>query len=145
MRPVHQDQFLVEDDDGENVQRGNCLQAALATVFDLPLDEVPHFVAMPADVWWSALERWLAERNIAVNWLPQPPWYPLGAYYLMTGKSPRGDFKHVVVCRNGDLIHDPHPDGTGLDMDHPEQFGIYYFVVLDPARQPVTAGSTVSS
>jgi len=40
--------------------------------------------------------------------------------YLLFGRSPRGNFNHVVVFKNGVLIHDPHPDNTGLDMSDEE-------------------------
>lgn len=44
MRPVMQTTFAAKDDGGEWLARGNCLQAALASLFDLDLDDVPHFV-----------------------------------------------------------------------------------------------------
>lgn len=33
---------------------------------------------------------------------------------MVVGKSPRGDFNHCVVWNNG-IIHDPHPDNTGIE------------------------------
>jgi hypothetical protein len=47
-----------------------------------------------------------------------------GVLCILAGKSPRGDHKHCVVgvidpksgCETSlTVIHDPHPDGTGLD------------------------------
>ena len=40
---------------------------------------------------------------------------------ILRGKSPRGDFKHVVVARhladgNFEMLHDPYPDGDFLDL-----------------------------
>lgn len=138
MKPVMQDKFVAHDDGGENMQRGNCLQAALASIFELELDDVPHFVGM-GDDWWEALWRWLRERNIEIHYervTPPGGWLPLGVPYLLTGPSPRGEFSHVVVAQNHEIIHDPHPDGTGLAEGWR---GAYYFVVLDPARQPIGA------
>jgi hypothetical protein len=136
MRPVMQTKFLVTDDDGENVQRGNCLQACLASIFELDLDDVPHFVAMPENEWWAALWNWLGERNIEVHYerITAPGgWLPLSIPYLLAGPSPRGEFSHVVVAQSHEVIHDPHPDGTGLAEGWR---GAYYFLVRDPARQP---------
>lgn len=130
MKPVHQTKFAVDDDNGPNPERGNCLQAALASVFELDLEDVPHFVAMSGQDWWPSLFRWLAGRNIAVEYI-NAPFEPLNALYLKVGKSPRGQFPHVVVCRNGEVLHDPHPDGTGIE----NHLGTYLFVVADPARQ----------
>jgi hypothetical protein len=41
---------------------GNCLQACVASVFELPMDEVPHFLGEHGSEWFSALDRWLAQR-----------------------------------------------------------------------------------
>jgi hypothetical protein len=144
VKPVFQDRFTVPIEEGGTVEglapedRGNCLQAAFASVFELELKQVPHFVAMPADTWWSAVCDWLAERNIAVQWAPigngnGKGWAPLGAYFLATGTSPRGNFQHVVVMRDWEMVHDPHPSGDGLA----ELRGAYFFIVADPTRQPV--------
>lgn len=35
-------------------------------------------------------------------------------YYLVSGLSPRGSFRHIVIYQNGKLVHDPHPDNTGI-------------------------------
>lgn len=138
MKPVHQTLFRADqaDTEGDDFQRGNCLQAAIASVFELPLEDVPHFVGH--EDWWGELERWLRGRNIAVMWLPREQFAnatmhaPWGAFMLATGKSPRGDYKHVVVWHDFEMAHDPHPSGDGLDGD-PE--GFYYFIVADPAKQ----------
>lgn len=94
---------------------GNCLQAAIASVLDLPLDEVPHFVQNDEDSdgevnWSTSLGVWLGLRGLQVD----PTAEPLpGEAYLVTGRSARG-VMHMVVYRDGDLVHDPHPSGEGL-------------------------------
>ena len=127
MTPVHQDRFP----DLAAGRRGNCFQAALATVLDLPLEAVPHFVQQEADTgtyWWTLAQAWLAERNLVL--MPSVMW-PQNAPYLQTGVSPRdAEIQHVVVCVNGQIVHDPHPDGTGLV----ENRDAYLLVALDPAR-----------
>jgi hypothetical protein len=36
-------------------------------------------------------------------------------YYFVIGKSPRNkDINHIVIFQNGIMVHDPHPDRTGL-------------------------------
>jgi hypothetical protein len=37
---------------------------------------------------------------------------PDGEHYLAFGVSPRG--RHVVVMRNGKIMHDPHPSREGI-------------------------------
>ena len=55
MKPTDQTQFV-----GEGVG-GNCVQASVASILELPLDEVPHFLAVaPSPVEWEfAMEDWL--------------------------------------------------------------------------------------
>jgi hypothetical protein len=101
--------------DPANPQRlGNCLQAAVASMLDLPLDEVPHFAQIDYDTdgdtnWASYLATWLRERGWRLDaHAPEP-----GEVYLGVGPSPRG-VHHIAIFRDGELLHDPHPDGTGL-------------------------------
>jgi hypothetical protein len=120
--PVLQDQFY-DPDAPVDRQRGNCLQAALASLLDLPLDEVPPFVQDHVDHdgdsvnewhWWNRMLLWLRDRGLGVTSAgvcdPEP-----GEYVLAMGPSPRGKgIHHVVINRDGQLAHDPHPDATGL-------------------------------
>lgn len=97
---------------------GNCLQAAIASLLDLPLDEVPHFVGDDVATdgeahWWTCWLRWCEGRGLTVRADVEP--LP-GEYFLGGGPSPRDpeNVKHVAVYRDGLLVHDPHPDGTGV-------------------------------
>ena len=110
MKPVAQTKF--RDDHGE----GNSLQACLASIFERPLDTVPHFRIV--DNWWDALQEWL-QGEYGVWLLPvetdRPPLSfkhgPLG-WHMIVGMTAHG--RHVVVGHNGYEVHDPHPDGEGL-------------------------------
>lgn len=97
---------------------GNCVQAAVASILDLELDEVPHFleVADYPEEWELAFEDWLEERNIysaryGGEWI-----FP--TLYLASGPTKRNgpNVWHMVVMQNGKVIHDPHPDNTGLSQ-----------------------------
>lgn len=35
-------------------------------------------------------------------------------YCIVTGKSPRGNFLHSVIYYNGEMIHDPYLNGSGV-------------------------------
>jgi hypothetical protein len=90
---------------------GNCLQAAVASIYELPIEAVPHFVQF-AD-WRAAVELYVRGTcRLVENYTDgEPADRPLLAF----GKSPRGDWQHAVVWQSGRMVHDPHPDGTGLD------------------------------
>lgn len=115
MTPVMQ--TILAPNDGKGMP-GNCLQAAIASLLDLPLVEVPHFVGRDwmtdgAEHWWTEWRRWSAARGLRVEALETPQ---AGEYYLGGGPSPRDpeNRSHVAVYQDGDLVHDPHPDGTGV-------------------------------
>jgi hypothetical protein len=94
-------------------RQGNCLQAVIASMLDLPLSEVPHFVQVDVDTdgdvnWWAHLVTWLRERGW---WLD--PRVEQGEAHLAVGPSPRG-VPHIAIYRDDEMLHDPHPDRTGL-------------------------------
>lgn len=122
---VDQDRFgAAENPPG---QRGNCLQACLASVLGLSLHVVPHFADTDeaADLQHAAMQRWLADQGWVALWVPwawkDSGWmvWPRNALGIVSGKSPRGEFAHVVLgCLTElgwDLVHDPHPSKAGLD------------------------------
>lgn len=120
-----QDQFGKADNPPG--QRGNCNQACLAALMDLPLDDVPHFfnTGETVEKQREHMLRWMAMHGWVALYLP---WSWVGSDWLFTpekalvmvsGKSPRGNWGHVVIGRltrtKWQLIHDPHPSGDGLD------------------------------
>lgn len=126
MIPVDQTKFVGEVPPGNPQDAGNCFQACVASLLELRLEEVPHFVAM--DAWWDEFQEWLEKLGMrAVSLDHDIP----GALGVMSGWSPRGDWLHSVVSRGDRLVHDPHPSRDGID-DKPE--GYIYLVALDPAK-----------
>lgn len=126
-----------------NEECGNCLQAALASVLELPLDTVPHFVEQAHVLdpdsetkWAELMNAWLIREFglcvVYVQYVDNDPrnngWKPAG-YHLLSGTSPRGSM-HETVGYQGALIHDPHPAGGGVSGD----LMVGLFVRVDPAR-----------
>jgi hypothetical protein len=95
--PVEQEHMAVFDEDGDNVQRGDCLRACVASIFELPLADVPHFVE--ADDWLGWYTRWVRARGFVLGTvrLSVGEENPLrltghpteGIYWIATVKSPR--------------------------------------------------------
>lgn len=115
-RWVTQDKFY----DAATGAKGNCLQAAVASLLGLPLEDVPHFIVeheSASDI-WDAVDAffeargfvlWQFYRNTEYNSIATPD-----VYYLASGPSPRG-VSHAVIMRGGKLVHDPHPSRAGID------------------------------
>jgi hypothetical protein len=88
----------------------NCLQAAVASILGLTMDQVPNFALFRAN-WFDALLSW-CEQN-AWDIAPVMPMHVPGEKVLAFGQSPRGN-RHAVVWQADRMAHDPHPDGGGL-------------------------------
>ena|ERR1043166_9715325 len=156
MKPVLQTVF--------DRHKGNCLSAAIASVLEIDISEVPNFEVLNGD-FISRVNEWLRPRGYAwfrtiqprlsrgeglqdVGRLPEAGnefvHHPIaeGALCLATGKSPRGERCHSVVGRmvggyNFEMLHDPHPDGEGIEG---LPLCIEFLVPLDPAQMKLKEG-----
>jgi len=142
MTPVTQTTFYDATQPPEK-QRGNCLTAVVASLLDLPIEDVPNFVQEHVDTdgakhWWESMHAFVASRGYGVYYLrstlyaeslfpdPDP-----GEFYAVSGVSPRDPaIFHVVIYRDGEMVHDPHPDRTGLVRVTDE-----YFWTLRPSER----------
>jgi|EP01082_Thalassiosira_pseudonana_P000678 hypothetical protein len=116
--------------------KGNALQAAVASLFGLTLMEVPNFIEMP-DGYEAAIREFSQRRGfecikIALGDSKKAADEYVGKHCILRGKSPRGNFGHVVVARysngNGfEMVHDPHPEENFLDTS--ESYGWCMFFV----------------
>ena len=110
MIPVTQDIFY-NDPQG---RKGNCFQAAIASIVEKPLNEVPHFAAIEDDTWWEQTLKFLNDNGYDVFHceIAELP-HVKDNLVLVVGKSQRG-VNHSVIYKNGSLAHDPHPSKTGV-------------------------------
>lgn len=124
MRPVEQTKFAPPD--------GDCFAACVASVLEVSVADVPNF---HADDWLARWNDWLAPLNVelvmttCVDGAPHP--CLTRGYALLGARSPRGDWNHAVVCRDGAIVWDPHPK---RDMGVGEWIDWTVFRVIDPAR-----------
>jgi len=130
---------------------GDCFRACVATILDLPIEDVPNFADAAANPVRRGIE-WLRERGytcLRIDWEGEPyrkqqyiRAYSEQTLYCIVGgesaRSPREDGKklyHAVVgYANGwgfELVHDPHPDNTFLKGD--PDFVLWLFKTRDAA------------
>ena len=120
---------------------GNALQACVASILNLPLDQVPNFIHAPQGYETAiadfARERKVLARKVLMNdlhvqELDNEKVVPVGAWVILRGKSPRGSFGHVVVAQierskpsmQFKIVHDPYPGGeAGAGLDTTEPYG----------------------
>ena len=121
MKPVYQTIF--------GSPSGNCLQACIASILNLPLSEVPNFMERPGDEWLQAMDEFLYKCGLqAVRIVPHDHFEAHG-FHLISGPSPRGDYWHSIVGFDGSPVHDPYPDGK-CELVSEETWTL--FVALDP-------------
>ncbi|MER8030719.1 hypothetical protein ABTZ78_17370 [Streptomyces bauhiniae] len=87
---------------------GNCLQAATASLLDLPLDDVPHFAEH--DDWLERLAAFCHSYGYTLQFQPVTDYC---AYGMAWGPAERG-VRHAVCWADGRMAHDPHPSRAGL-------------------------------
>ena len=102
MKPIDQDKVGLD---------GNCFNACLASILELSLPEVPDY--RDKGKWLLQYNDWLLNYGLTLIPLTYGSWVPKG-YSILGGRSARG-LDHAVVAWNGKMIHDPHPDKTGLE------------------------------
>lgn len=106
MTPVDQTKTLAKG------LRGNCLAASVASLFDLPLTDVPEFEEMADDAWKPALEAWVLDQGKRLV-KKRPGEHSQNEHYIAIGLSERG-CKHATIGLNGQIVHDPHHLRLGL-------------------------------
>ena len=109
--------------DPKNGQYGDCQRAVIASLLELPLEEVPHFNGLSKGdscEFHELLQEFVGKHGYI--WYSTPFFSGAMAfgsdhavYHEIAGPSPRDpNTYHAVVGRNGQIVHDPHPDNTGL-------------------------------
>lgn len=131
MKPIYQTKF--------GSTEGNCWAACLATIFEIDLSSIPNF-AQYKSRWFEEFDKWLYETLnmtailISAAHDPDNPKkvfpgdsiynFPPKTYYILSGKSPRGDYDHALVYNGTDLVHDPFPGGDG-ELESVRDFCIF--------------------
>lgn len=130
--PVHQTTFY---------PLGNCYAACIASILELPLEDVPDFFNVKEgedrfDAGYAGWARWLGERGYGIIrvlpmfdgvWLApmhlKEPWY-----CIASGPSPRFPCAHAIVWGfsddHGGPVHDPHPEGGYFGTNDPKSFDL---------------------
>jgi hypothetical protein len=104
---------------------GNCFQACVASVLELPLEKVPHFWENPTEDLMSlqgglTQEQWdnplifARDNGYLARWIDPvihadfvKQLIQADFYYVAIGPSPGGPWGHCVVMHKGKPVHDP--------------------------------------
>lgn len=99
----------------QGIHNGNCFEAALASLLDLPLWMVPPFSDMYGrNDFHGRADEWLTRFfGMELEHVDGHPVETLPEFYIACGRSVRG-VMHAVVYSAGKLVHDPHFSDTGI-------------------------------
>ena len=114
---------------------GNCAEACLASIFNIPLADMPLFHPLRnenedhgvAREYWERFDELLRARGFYAVYLEGDRQFD--GYYLASGKSSRGCY-HMVVYKDGQLVHDPHPSNEGIASVE----CVWVLIPSDPSR-----------
>lgn len=116
MKPVN----MIVMHDPDNGVWGDCTRACVASIFELPAEEVPHFGVngltpqLPDGTyeWWNNLMAWLEPRGFSMITYqidsPEEDWpaQHMQFHYIRSGLTCR-DTDHDTVWFGGKMVHDP--------------------------------------
>ena len=114
-------------------KRGNCWQASVASILELPLEEVPDIQEWDEGLhWFDEFRKWLEQYGLGAIGLATGGNITIQGYHIMECKSTtleKGEM-HVVVGLNQEVVHDPNPNATAIG----EVVDYIIFTALDPAK-----------
>lgn len=133
--------------DPANGVYGDCHRAAIASIFELELDDVPHFGDgyPPAEEFWCrvyAFTETLGFTAISIPFVGDGGIDGVQAtlkisapnvYYLFGGTSKTG-VGHTVVGCGGEIVHDPSQVNSGIVG--PMEDGLYWVTFFVPKDLP---------
>lgn len=117
--------------DPEKGNWGNCFSAVLASLLDIPIEDVPVF---SGEGWLLRVNEFLRDYDLAFMYIDNLPealkaYGIAGLWHEVSGKTERNTF-HSCVAQDGQLVFDPHKSNAGLTTT--TDYGV--FVALNPAK-----------
>lgn len=120
---------------------GTCLMACLASLMQIDHDDVFDLYAVFEKShdysWWDALKEWCTSRGYGLYWVNAEDTnkWPLPDGYYMEGWQWHGECNwHVVIARDGKVVHDPD-GGRGPSPDY-----VAGYFIVEPLREDPDSG-----
>lgn len=114
---------------------GNCYAACLASILEIPLDNVP-FPDGNDNNFWTIYCNWFKSNNACIVTIQKNDFIPPESYLIGTVKSPRFENSdHAVVIFGGKIIHDPHPSKASLSDNLNDVTHIDFIFPIDPSKR----------
>lgn len=114
--------------------RGNCQAAALASIMEVDLNEIPDPVDEPWDGRCQAHASWLLSRGFYMLTFPAGDnGIPIPGYSIAAVPSQKFEgIQHAVVMFDGRIVHDPREDNDPYPSDT-RPFDYTLIIPCDPS------------
>ena len=127
--------------------KGNCMQAALATLFSKELCDTVNVIDYDNDGWFDAMLSWLdkstdfiyagvvnAHENSTETMRALQSMYAINGFFygVVNSKNFKGETHAVIIDRNGVVVHDPNPDKKWLGADTARNNELIYWYRFEP-------------
>lgn len=141
MIPVYQTKF--KGSDAPKSEQGNCFQACIASILEIPLEEAFDDKLCEEHEWFDNFNEWLEDFNLACILIPvgksesgkeYAPGTTYLGYHIMRFDSinlAHPDDGHVCVSLDGTVVHNPVPTQGVSDVG--EYKGTFLLVPRNPA------------
>lgn len=120
---------------------GDCHRACIASILELPLEEVPHFCDGGKKVEGAdcPVRPWLAERGMFQVSQPYDGKFPIDQLlqdlniiypemFFILGCASKSGTGHSLVAGEGRILHDPSIDGSGCVG--PMEDGFWWITII---------------
>lgn len=129
--------------------KGNCMQAAVASLFDLDITQVPNFMLYPVDSherhWWDIYCGFIRLLGYEVKGIGRPCSHKLSDSEGVNGyfdasvpsKTLEGCSHAVIIDRTGLVVHDPNPNQKWLGINVVETGELNNWYVIEKIKESV--------
>lgn len=127
--------------DAPRAEMGNCLQACVASILGIPLEEAfdsndyatteEQAKGDERQHWYLAFEDWCYKRGLGLFWLQGPISDALLGIADVHSKALGHGIRHAVVARGREVYWDPNPHYRNANVEHEfvEQSPCWMYIV----------------
>lgn len=128
-------------------EKGNCMQAVLASLFEKTLDETINVIELPEESWFQDFISWVNENTdftfetiVNAHDDEDYTYNALKSLYAINGlfygvvpsKVFEGCSHAVLIDRNGIVVHDPNPNKLWQGIDAVKTGELEYWYLFTP-------------
>jgi len=100
-----------------SLSKGDCFRACVASILELPIEEVPNFMEDGEDKFNDHIVDWIKDRTFTIRYVEinndddQKEFEQTTKDHYVIAIGQNAFCYHAVVWRNGKIVHDPNPNG----------------------------------